>query len=355
MQKLTSFSKYQKDIIKKITKELGPSTPFKYEKTNSNHLKVLIDGLDKPLYTGCTPSDCKSGVNFMADLRSAIKAAKLKRQPKIVVSKRMNTAQLKAQYISNLTASCVKTVRTNIEQYTQKEKQMVIKENNISNLKAARKNLATNVFTQAQRMTRQPQYITGGDSKQIKNEILKHLNYMMPNTADYAHILKPVESMAALPKAVSTANGSAILPTSVLAGIDAANESNSTLNKAVKLAENISNQSNINSKPVRANNHTEAGAKTNAKTNAKTSAKTDNKMTKVGVNKNPAEELAAMTTKQAVKNLRRLSRNEAEAMLSHIKIAMEENQQQDLQEVLEMMACKGITLDMLSRHQAQIG
>ena len=66
MQKLNSFSKYQKDIIKKITKELGPGIPFKYEKTSSNHLKVLIEGLEKPRYTACTPSDIKSGDNFMA-------------------------------------------------------------------------------------------------------------------------------------------------------------------------------------------------------------------------------------------------------------------------------------------------
>lgn len=71
-------------------------------------------------------------------------------------------------------------------------------------------------------------------------------------------------------------------------------------------------------------------------------------------NRNPAEELAAMSQEQAVKNLRRLSLNEAEDMLANIKIAMEENKQQDLHEVVEMMECKGITLDMLSGYQKKV-
>lgn len=335
MQKHNGYSKYQKDIIKKITKELGPKTPFKHEKTSSNHLKVLIEGLDKPRYTACTPSDSRSGDNFMADLRCALKAAHLKREPKIELSKRMNTTQLKIQYIENLTASCIKTVRTNIEQYTEKENMLVIQENSISNLKPLRKNLATKIFEQTKRANNHQHYITGADSNLVKAEVLKHLNYMLPNAADYVQALKPKEAVNALSKAVSLANGRVVSP-----NVEAANESINTLDKVTEMVTNIiisDTRKDVDKQGVK-----DDGIKT---IDAKHT--TDKKLMSVP-NKNPAEELAAMEKEQAVKNLRRLSRNEGEAMLAYIKIAMEENKQQDLQEVLEMMTCKGITLDMLS-------
>lgn len=335
MQKLNSYSKYQKDIIKKISKELGPSIPFKYERTSSNHLKILIEGLDKPLYTGCTPSDRKSGDNFMADLRCALKAARLKRQPKTVLSMRMNTAQLKIQYIENLTTSCIKMVRTNIKPYIEKEKNLVIKENNIRNIKIFRKNLATNIFDQCKKVNKQ-QYTTGADSNFIKGEIIKHLNYMLPNAADYAHTLKPVDLINTLSKAVSTANGSV-----ALSSFEDSNKDMNNLNMATELVTSLDNRDT-----------TEKALNKEVKQQSMKNTKIPKEaVNNITTNKNPAEELASMTKEQAIKNLRRLSRNESEAMLSHIKMAMEENIQQDLHEVLEVMACKGITLDMLSGYQ----
>lgn len=351
MQKLNSFSKYQKDIIKKITKELGPNIPFKYEKTNSNHLKVLIEGLEKPRYTACTPSDIKSGDNFMADLRCALKAAHLKRQPRTVISKRINTVQLKVQYIENLTASCIKTVRTNIKQYIEKEKTVVINENSISNLKSLRKSLATKIFTQNQKMTRQHQYITGADSKIIKNEVIKHLNYMLPNTADYALILKPVESINSLSKAVSTANGGTNFSGITLSNFEAANEGINNLNRATEIVTSIV----INDTKRKTENkklNQVQDTKKNSQKEISRDIRTDKQMSIP--NRNPAEELAAMPQQQAIKNLRRLSLNEAEDMLANIKIAMEDNKQQDLHEVVEMMECKGITLAMLSGYQKNV-
>lgn len=318
MHKINSYSKYQKEIIKKIGKELGANTPFKYEKTNSNHLKVCVDGLEKPIYTSCTPSDRKSGDNFMGDLRCALKAAHVKRQPKIIVSKKMNILQVKAQYVENLMAACIKTVRTNIQQYSEKEQSWVIKEGSIQALKAQRKSLAGRIFEQAQKVHRNQQYITGADSNIIRGEILKHLSYMLPNIADYANTLKPKRVRSELSKAVSAETGSIILP-----NVEAANERGDDLKQT---AENV---------------------------RLKGLKKHSTKKNEVGIqsassNINPAEALAAMNKAQAIQNLRRLSRNESEAMLEYIQIAMAENHQQDLQEVLSMMASKGITLNMLS-------
>ena len=337
MQKINSYSKYQKEIIKKIGKELGANTPFKYEKTSSNHLKVFIEGLDKPRYTACTPSDRKSGDNFMADLRCALKAACVKRQPKVAASKQMNIIRVKAQYIDNLTAACIKVVRTNIQQYAEKEELWVVKENSLINLKSQRKHLVARIFEQTQKAHRNQQYITGSDSRIIKDEILKHLSYMLPNTADYRDTLKPKKVLNELSKAVSVATGSI-----ALASVEAANEKVNNLKQATSIISDfvIADTGKALGKQSIKEEH---GSKEGTK-------KIEAEVLSRSPNKNPAEQLAAMNKSQAIQNLRRLSRNENEAMLEYIQIAMAENHQQDLQEVLNMMTSKGITLNMLSNY-----
>mgnify|MGYP000032384103 FL=1 len=328
MKKVSSYSKYQRDIIKRIGKELGTSIAFSYGKCSNNHLKIYVDGLDKPFYTSSTPSDRKAGDNFMGDLRSALKAAQLKRQSVIVVTKHINNVQLKAQYIDNLKDACIKTVRTNIEQYAEKEELLVIKENGISNLKPQRKKLASKIFEHMKKTNKNMQYITGKDSQSIKDEIIKHLNYMLPNTADYVHSLKPVNTENKLTKAVNIASGS----TPILS-VEAANEGLAQLTNKTKMIADV------------VMNDPDSGV---IKKSKKPVAVESPSCLSDKLNKNPAEVLAAMSREQAVQNLRRLSRNEGEAMLANIALAIDLNHQQDLNEVSELMEAKGIDLGMMA-------
>ncbi|WP_217534722.1 hypothetical protein [Vibrio metschnikovii] len=52
MPKQVSYTQYQKRVIRFLSEYLGAQTPFTYQRTQTNHLKVLIDGVAKPLYTG---------------------------------------------------------------------------------------------------------------------------------------------------------------------------------------------------------------------------------------------------------------------------------------------------------------
>lgn len=79
MCKSSGYSKYQKRVIKFLNDLLGADTPFSYERTQTNHLKVLIDGVPKPIFTGSTPSDCKSINNFMAEVKRELEQVKLKK------------------------------------------------------------------------------------------------------------------------------------------------------------------------------------------------------------------------------------------------------------------------------------
>ena len=76
MNKQASYSKYQKKVIKFLYDLLGVDTPFSFERAQNNHLKILIDGVPKPLYTGSTPSDTKAINNFMAEVKRHVALSK---------------------------------------------------------------------------------------------------------------------------------------------------------------------------------------------------------------------------------------------------------------------------------------
>lgn len=273
----------------------------------------------------------------MSDLRNALKAAHLKRKPVIFKTKPINNVQLKAQYIESLKEACIKTVRTNIVQYITKEEQVVIEEDSISSLKPHRKKLALKIFEHMKKRNNNVQYITGKDSQGIKNEILKHLNYMLPNNGDYAEILKQREGLdleaagSKLSNAVTIASG--VTP---ILSVEAASESIAQLTRQAKLTTSVIMRGQSSGKDNRDNNDKKIAT---VETTDCISDKPNN---------NPAEVLAAMSDGQAVQNFRRLSRNEGEAMLANIALAMDLNHQQDLNEVADLMRAKGIDLDMLA-------
>jgi hypothetical protein len=329
MIKNNSYSKYQRGIIKAISKELGPNIPFKYEKANNNHLRVCIDGLDKPLFTSSTPSDCKAGENFMSDVRCKLRAAQIEYQekqsvPKYNAAKRLNTAQLKTQQYDQLLCACVKAIRTNIEQYSYKEKERVLVENSVNSLKNNRENLASKIFEQTKKSNKNSGYLTGKDTRNMTTEILKHLTFMLPNSADYTHSIKPQHKLS---QAINVASGSL-----TTLSTETANEGVAHLKQKTETVSNlvlsISNES----------------PKLNKKQPIKKPA--EKPLSEV----NPAEKLASMSKHQAVQSLRRLSRNESEAILEYMKVAMELNHQQDLREISEVMVSKGISLEMMAEY-----
>ena len=72
MKKSKSKTKYEKKVIKSVGSVLK-DIPFTCEITQKNHLKFLIDGVEKPLFTGLTPSDHKSLPNFISEVKKALK------------------------------------------------------------------------------------------------------------------------------------------------------------------------------------------------------------------------------------------------------------------------------------------
>lgn len=94
MCKQTNYSKYQKRVIKFLNDLLGTDRPFTYERAKNNHLKVLIDGIPKPIFTGSTPSDCKSINNFMAEVKRELKASNNENSSEVSLSVKSTVTNL---------------------------------------------------------------------------------------------------------------------------------------------------------------------------------------------------------------------------------------------------------------------
>ena len=194
MCKQATFSKYQKSVIKFLNELLGTQIPFTYEKTQNNHLKVLIEGLDKPLYTSSTPSDTKSLDNFMSHVKRELKAIE------VLTSNLANTSikatpqspSIKSMFQPNfekLIQTCIKSLRTRVDSIKQQEQDKVLETNDIDFIKDERLKIVKASISHTLQNQRQANYIKPKAMKEIESSILRHLNFMLPTMAFYSDLL----------------------------------------------------------------------------------------------------------------------------------------------------------------------
>lgn len=185
-----SYSKYQKRAIKFLSDFLGVDTPFSYERTQTNHLKVLIDGVPKPIFTGSTPSDCKSINNFMAEVKREVKASKeVLELEQIAPVVKISLPTLFKQSQDKLIQNGVKLLRMRLDAMKSKEEEKVLEEKSVDIVNAYRCEVIKHVLSQALQSRRQGGYIKPKDMKDLESKIATHLNFMMPTLAYYSDLL----------------------------------------------------------------------------------------------------------------------------------------------------------------------
>ncbi|ELI6447098.1 TPA: hypothetical protein ACX6Q2_000715 [Photobacterium damselae] len=190
MCKQINYSKYQKRVIKFLSDFLGADTPFTYERTQTNHLKVLIDGVPKPLFTGSTPSDCKSINNFMAEVKREVKASKETldlEQDTSIVKISLPTPFKQSQ--DKLIQSCVKSLRTRLDVMKLQEEQKVLEDKSVDAVTVFRDKTIKHALSFALQSRRQGGYIKPKEMKSLEAKITMHLNFMMPTLAHYSELL----------------------------------------------------------------------------------------------------------------------------------------------------------------------
>ncbi|OED77721.1 hypothetical protein, partial [Vibrio crassostreae] len=186
MCKQSSYSKYQKRVIKFLNDQLGTATPFSYERTQTNHLKVLIDGVPKPIFTGSTPSDCKSINNFMAEVKREIIASKAEVDDSKPTPELPNPVKASND---KLIQGCIKSLRTRLPVLKSQEESRVLETQELDDITPNRLDAVKHSISFALQARKDGVYIKRNEMKELEQAILKHLNFMLPTMAYYSELL----------------------------------------------------------------------------------------------------------------------------------------------------------------------
>ena len=189
MCKQETYSKYQKQAIKFLSEHLGTETPFTYERTQSNHLKILIEGLEKPMFTSSTPSDSKTLKNFMADVKRELKACKAEHPPSDQLTPKAVMANAITVGHEKLTQNCIKSLRSRLGIMKPQEQEQVLKNQSLDVVPNNRHEIIKRAIARALQERKQGAYIKPQEMKKIEKKLTQHLNFMMPTLADYSALL----------------------------------------------------------------------------------------------------------------------------------------------------------------------
>lgn len=329
MCKQVSYSKYQKRVIKFLNDLLGTHTPFSYERTQSNHLKVLIEGVNKPLYTGSTPSDTRSINNFMAEVKKELRLSTQELTDgaevdsgDLVANAEKSNVTIQSVFrpcYDKLIQTCIKSLRTQVASIKEQEKKQVVDLNDVEFIKLARLKTVKHSISHVLQTYKHTGYIKPKAMREIETAILKHLNFMLPSIAFYSDLLEPE-------KTAVTLQG------------NAANQEDKVVNlEANKVARTVQN---IDKKMAK---------KSEEKSFENRASKQKEHQPKSGVSK----QLMSLSTHKRVNELRSLSNSQALELIKDIEQAMKLNREQDIEAVVALIQEKSIPLDaIISRLKA---
>lgn len=185
------YSKYQKVIIKELTTTLGV-LPFSYEKTQNNHLKVLIDGVDMPLYTSSTPSDINSKLNFMSLVRQEVRAIheKITTEEEGGKVKTLSAKSTKLKYNrERILIAILKSLRNILPSLENREYKLVIDASSIKPISEYRKGLIDESILRARRDQKSLSYMLIKDLNLLKKDLKMHIDFILPSIAYYSNKL----------------------------------------------------------------------------------------------------------------------------------------------------------------------
>ena len=173
MCKQVTYTKYQKRVIKFLYDFLGNDYPFDYEKAQNNHLKVLIEGVPKPMYTSSTPSDMKSLVNFKSDIKREIKRLQTEALEKIRMNRLSSlirsikkTTSLKEAY-KRLIMTSIKNIRSKIDIFKSREEEFLLEHRCLDGLKQFRLDNVRHVISQVIQQRKSGTYLKHGVRKKV--------------------------------------------------------------------------------------------------------------------------------------------------------------------------------------------
>lgn len=330
MFKQTMYSKYQKRVIRFLTDFLGTETPFTYEKTQANHLKVLIDGFPKPMYTGSTPSDRKSIDNFMADVKRELKASKISCTTNDLTQPKLAPAEPIDELHDKLVQNCVKTLRSRLSIIKSKEQEEVLENRSIDGVTSYR-NAVIKDTIQANKLNKPTGYIKHQTMKNIEEKVSKHLKFMMPSLAYYSELLESKSKytkeaiLAAIEEQDSTKQAVMLLEKTAKTNppetlITPAIEPSSAKVKNDQPTSNQLNNSQLNNSQLNSDEYN---------------------------NNQTSLELMSLPVNKRVNLLRNLTKKQALQLIDDINQAMTLNREQDIAAIVALIKEKDVPLEAI--------
>ncbi|NQZ50309.1 MAG: hypothetical protein HRT95_09020 [Moritella sp.] len=323
------YSKYQKEIIKELTKTLD-LIPFTYQKAKNNHLKVLIDGVKKPLYTSCTPSDCNSQHNFMSMVRQEIRAIDkdVSHKPTMQKNSKMDLQMHKKHNTEKMLKTILKSLRHIAVAIKKREEKLVIEAGTIKPISEHRKVLITDSIKRAKRDNSGLGYLTNKEMNALENELKIHIDFMLPNVAYYAMKLSEL--------------GKVTTPTQ--------NEVDTSMTKDEVVSIEFSNKMDNESMNICTVNNVNKESEMNVISSAKSSAPS----AIIDVQSTDIHAITSLSDSARIAVLQQLTNSEAAQLIADIAQAVELNRQADMQHVLSFMQEKGISLDDIAAQLSEV-
>ncbi|MEZ9835361.1 hypothetical protein AB4341_17725 [Vibrio breoganii] len=303
MCKQSGFSRYQKRVIKFLTDYLGADIPFTYERTQTNHMKVLIDGVPKPLFTGSTPSDKKTFNNFIAEVKREVKAIDLVEEPEATRTQAPKAVIAYKETNDRLIQSSVKSLRGRIDSLKTREEEQVLETRALECVNALRSDTVKHALALTMQARKQGAYLKPKDIKVLEGKIRNHLDFMMPTMACYGELLN------------SKNKYSVTKPSTLVAVNDE------------EISENVADTTVEQTKIL------ESLPKA--------------KSTEHEQRDFPANDLLKMNSPERVSMLRKLSKAEALTLIEDIKQAIALNREQDIQSVVSLILEKDLPIEAI--------
>ncbi|PHR55779.1 MAG: hypothetical protein COA47_13620 [Robiginitomaculum sp.] len=331
------YSKYQKEIIKELTKTLG-LIPFTYQKAKNNHLKVLIDGVKKPLYTGSTPSDYNSQHNFMSLVRQEIRVIDKDVSPEPIKQKnsKMDLQMHKKHNTEKMLKTILKSLRHIVTAIKKREEKLVIEAGTIKPISEHRKVLITDSIQRAKRDNSGLGYLTNKEMNALENELKIHIDFMLPNVAYYAMKLSEL--------------GKVTTPTQNEVDTSMTKDEVVSIEFSSKIKEVNCNKMDNESMNICTVDNVNKESEMNVISSAKSSAQS-------AIIDDPSTDIHAVTSlsdSARIAVLQQLTKSEAAQLIADITQAVELNRQADMQHVLSFMQEKGISLDDIAAQLSEI-
>ncbi|HIF9152498.1 TPA: hypothetical protein ACX6PW_001133 [Photobacterium damselae] len=339
-----TYSAYQKKVIRALSKLVG-SRAFRYEKAQNNHLKIHIEGVDKPVFTSSTPSDCKALENFMSQVRGMIRAAE-KQHPLEVKVCEANPKQPHVCSHEKMISSIVKNIRLMAADLQDKEIDMVFEQGTVDGISEHRQTLIKKAITTALSHRKGGRYLTPSVMRCIEKDISHHVDFILPTVAHYAELLSK-SKIAAEPKEEVAEVQSVEL--------DAECEEQESNDKEMVTIEEKTPLSlnDVFQRPQKQDKTVINANKKKVKSVKKLTVKKPSRVVNAHSGEDDLSMLMTLTSEQRIHQAKVLTMTQIQALIDDLNQAMVEKHDEDIDDVIKLMHQKGLAIeDIASRLNA---